>query len=1005
MKIKTRGYFLLFILFTGLTNSGICGKIIRPWRSTTAIVKAGENFNVWFDADNGQTVNSVELKGPYHSVPCSFSIITGDWEYDPLSGNRYNTRIEVTVPPDAPADRYDLTLITSSGNEISYGGVKVVTEFKELYYIMHMSDGHIYQSNYDPITLLSKKGVMIEMANIMDCQIIIETGDNMYNVRNHPEREEYYFLGIEDEGIKGMAKATAATFLVPGDHDAYKGNDWAQSTVQVNSDFFNDYWGLQNTNFKYGNGRFMMLNNAWDVSTSSAKGHAYQVSDAAEWLINDGAGGNFFVTAGHSYDKIHEFIDDHEPLDLVLAGDKHHVGTDNPYEFDTGSKKCAYIARSIRDHFQFNLFKVNNTEGTFTPVSGTNSLVSVLKNGDEADRTTWVPNLTLTYENENDGTNVKNTATIVNDFHFPIEGAKVRFVMPKGFNYEITNASLKQEFEGDLYFIVDVILDVAANSTVEVSIRADDLCPDDPEKKDPGLCGCGIPEGTCPSYPLVVNNGTGDGSYQPLQEATITANPPAEGMQFYTWEVSSGSPTIDDTAATTTTLTLGYESATITASYKEIPKVNSSSFVSQSVPELTPGETITISIIMKNSGTTTWTSADGYKLGSRSPVNNEVWGLNRVELSVDEEIKPNEEKIFTFDITAPSEDGIYILQWQMIQENGEWFGDKSISENLILGYPEDYWDECDILSGWNSSSDLSLNSNDQKQGSACIEYSSSNTDEFKKSFSTPYNSRGKEESTILMFWYYISDVSKLGAANQVEIGSAGKNDQDEYSWSLTDLSNGWNFIVLNVSEATVIGSPDLSAINWFRLYHQKTGSVTTRIDGLQLIDPNPIPLYSLIVNNGSGSGSYTAGESIMIQANNAPDGQSFDKWVINSGEPNFPESSSLVFLTMPQMDVEITATYEDVVSVNDNLEDSFELNIFPNPASDNLHIELMLKDNSDVKILIQDISGRDIGLMKYGNFLHGSHKVTIPVNNIQEGMYLIKVNINDNQITRGIIIN
>ena len=1005
MKVTIRVYLLLFVFLTGFTNSGKCGKIIRPWRSTTAIVKTGESFEVWFDADNGQTISSVELKGPYNTVNCSHSVTTGDWEYDPLSGNRYDTRLEVTVPIDAPADRYDLILITSSGNEVSHGGVKVVKEFKDQYYIMHMSDGHIYQPNYDPLVALDKKSTMIDMANIMDCPIIIETGDNMYNVRNHPEREVEYFLGIESEGIKGMAKARAATFLVPGDHDAYKGNDWPQSTVQVNSDFFNDYWGLQNSNFKYGNGRFVMLNNAWDVSTSSAKDHAYQITQASEWLNDEGAGGNFLVTAGHTYDKIHEFIDEHAPLDLVLAGDKHHIGTDNPYEFNTGSKKCAFIARSIRDHFQFNLYKVSNTDGTFVPVSGTNSLVDVLKSGDETDRSTWVPNLTLSYSEENDGREVINTATIVNDFDFPIEGAKVRFVLQKGFEYEITNATVEQEFDGDLYHIVDAKTDVSANSTVEVSIRADDLCPDDPEKKDPGLCGCGVPEGTCSSYPLVVNQGTGDGSYQPLEAATITADTPPEGMYFYAWEVNSGSPTIDDTASTTTTLTLGYDSATISATYKEIPKVNDASFISQSLPEFIPGETIAVSITMKNSGTTTWTSEGGYKLGSRSPENNEIWGLNRVELAINDTIKPNEEKTFTFDITVPEGDGIYIFQWQMIQESEEWFGAKSESENLITGFPEDYWDECDNLTGWNSASSLSMNNTNQQQGSGCIEFSSNATDEFKKAFSTPYNSRGHAESTVLMFWYYVSDVSLLGAGNQVEIGSAGKNDEDEYSWSLNDLSNGWNFIVLNVSEANVIGSPDLSAINWFRLYHQKTGSITTRIDGLQLVDPNPISLYSLTVNNGSGSGTYTAGESIMIQANNPHEGQSFDKWVIDAGEASIPESSALIFLTMPEMDIEMTATYSGVVSVVNYHDILDAVDIFPNPASNKLYVEIKVLPKTNIDISLYDLLGRQIELLIEGNtFIQGTHKMNIPVDNIPNGTYLMTVNVNDTQITRVIVL-
>jgi hypothetical protein len=361
---------LFFIALFISPNSAWSANIVRPWRSTTAIVKVGESFEVWLNADDGQAVNSVQMIGPYHTVNCTHAITSGDWEYDPLSGNRYNTKILVTVPSNAPADRYDLVLNTTGATVTSYGGVKVVKEYKTEYYIMHISDGHIYQYGYDANTLLARKTAMLDIANIMDYQIIIETGDNMYNVRNHPEREIIYFRGDEALGIKGMADAAAATFLVPGDHDAHTANDWPQASVKVNSDFFNDYWGMQSSNFKYGNGRFMMLNNAWGVSETSANVHQNQIDDAKAWLSGDGEGGNFFLTAGHCYNKMHEFIDDTEQLDLVLAGDKHHVRTDNPYSFDPGSPTIAYIAGSIRDHFEFNLFQVNNETGTFSPVPG-----------------------------------------------------------------------------------------------------------------------------------------------------------------------------------------------------------------------------------------------------------------------------------------------------------------------------------------------------------------------------------------------------------------------------------------------------------------------------------------------------------------------------------------------------------------------------------------------------------------------------------------------------------
>jgi hypothetical protein len=363
-------------------------------------------------------------------------------------------------------------LKTSTGDVVSHGGVKVVSKFKDEYYIMHISDGHLFQNGYDTDVLLAKKSTMIDIANIIDAQIIIETGDNMYNVRNHPEREIYYFLGNDAIGAKGMAKASAATFLTPGDHEGLNANDWAQGTVQQNSDFVNDYWGLQNHCFKYGNGRFMTLNNAWGTSLTSNGVHQYEVDDAKTWLASEGAGGNFFLTAAHCYNKMHHFINESNPLSIVLAGDKHHIYTSNPYSFTTGSAAVAYITASIRDHFAFNLYKVNNTDGNFTTPTGTTGSTNVLFSGDEAVPSTWVPNLKLTYQNENNGTTGNNAATIVNKFNFPITGAKVRFVVPLGYSYNVTNGTKEQEFDGTSVHVVDVTVDLGANSTTEVSISA-----------------------------------------------------------------------------------------------------------------------------------------------------------------------------------------------------------------------------------------------------------------------------------------------------------------------------------------------------------------------------------------------------------------------------------------------------------------------------------------------------------------------------------------------------
>lgn len=53
-------------------------------------MKAGDSFEVWYDADAGQTVDSVELQEPYNTVvPAMAQPATGSWVYDHVTGNTY----------------------------------------------------------------------------------------------------------------------------------------------------------------------------------------------------------------------------------------------------------------------------------------------------------------------------------------------------------------------------------------------------------------------------------------------------------------------------------------------------------------------------------------------------------------------------------------------------------------------------------------------------------------------------------------------------------------------------------------------------------------------------------------------------------------------------------------------------------------------------------------------------------------------------------------------------
>ena len=74
---------------------------------------------------------------------------------------------------------------------------------------------------------------------------------------------------------------------------------------------------------------------------------------------------------------------------------------------------------------------------------------------------------------------------------------------------------------------------------------------------------------------------------------------------------------------------------------------------------------------MKNTGTTTWTAAGGYRLASLTAGS--PWG-DQVSLNNSELISPGKQKAFSINVTAPQAAGPYGFQWQMIQEGVGLFG-------------------------------------------------------------------------------------------------------------------------------------------------------------------------------------------------------------------------------------------------------------------------------------------------------------------------------------------
>ena len=70
-------------------------------------------------------------------------------------------------------------------------------------------------------------------------------------------------------------------------------------------------------------------------------------------------------------------------------------------------------------------------------------------------------------------------------------------------------------------------------------------------------------------------------------------------------------------------------------------------------------------------------------------------------------------------------------------------------------------------------------------------------------------------------------------------------------------------------------------------------------------------LYTLTVVNGSGGGSYVAGATVILLADNPPEGKVFDKWTTETEGVTFSGSTvAATTMTMPAKNTTVTATYK-----------------------------------------------------------------------------------------------
>ncbi len=105
---------------------------------------------------------------------------------------------------------------------------------------------------------------------------------------------------------------------------------------------------------------------------------------------------------------------------------------------------------------------------------------------------------------------------------------------------------------------------------------------------------------------------------------------------------------------------------------------DNAAFVSQDVSSsLAPGASFLAQFTMRNTGTTTWSEANRFRLGSDNPQDNVTWSTGRIQIEGGVTVAPNDSYTFTANLTAPATPGSYTMQWRMVHEQVTWFGEST----------------------------------------------------------------------------------------------------------------------------------------------------------------------------------------------------------------------------------------------------------------------------------------------------------------------------------------
>ena len=428
LGLKRSIWIVLIILLTGqLFAADRIAVIQYPVTTRPALVVKGGTFTIECKASSNTTGWDAELFTPFFhaglDVSAAYNSTSGLWE------------LTAQVPQSTPFELYDLKVTASGLEDETVHSVRVLSEFRDTYYFIHVPDMHIpsvyWIGAYDDDNTVPELLKVFGQLAIINPEFVLQTGDFVDNGKLAEQYEQAQQL---------LYTSQVPMFLTGGNHDLwYDGHDnWKK--------YFNP---VMNYSFNYGSHHYTGLE-MYDTPTVTF------TADQMSWLQNDleqsRNRGDQMRSLFYHYDQSSQidddFVDEYE-VDLIVYG---HTHVDNVGSKGSRGAPNLNTSYTMDNRGTYRLVKVSNNRVQSWP------LLSMSK-------------LNIDYSPANDGSNWQVTATITNSNNVEFENGLIKFyVQHNSAGYSVTGGETAQVVtttDTDIYYVT---VDIAANSVQKVDI-------------------------------------------------------------------------------------------------------------------------------------------------------------------------------------------------------------------------------------------------------------------------------------------------------------------------------------------------------------------------------------------------------------------------------------------------------------------------------------------------------------------------------------------------------